>query len=188
MRVLPPLVVETDRRAGFVLLEAVPVAVPVLEHPLEGGLGVRPVAVEDVLVAGPLIRIGEDDQEEQRRIRRAVVRREGKKAEARQLAVAQLVRDLAGLLVLLGVVIGRLHPREAVERAERELGKAADALHGDHERVPTKQGHVPWNTGRRDVDAALHGEVRHPERLHVGDCLPPDRRQRRVAGRDVNGG
>ena len=133
VRILPALVIETDRRAGLVLLEPVTVAVAVLQHPLERSLGVRPVAVEDLFVAGPLVGVGKHDQEQQRGIGRPVVRREGQESEAGQLPITQLVRDLARFFVLFGIVVGRLHAREAIEGAEGELGKAADAFHRDHQ-------------------------------------------------------
>jgi hypothetical protein len=39
---------------------------------------------------------------------RAVVRRERQQPELRELAETELVRDLAGLLVLLGIIVGGL--------------------------------------------------------------------------------
>src|SRR5205823_2879154 len=51
VRVLPTLAIETAWRPRLVFLEAVAVAVAVLEHPLERRLSVRSVAVEDLLVA-----------------------------------------------------------------------------------------------------------------------------------------
>src|SRR5438093_7226413 len=185
VRVLPTLTVEAARRARLVLLKAVAVAVAVLEHPLERRLRVRSVAVEDLLVARPLERVREDDQEEQRRIRRSKVGSEGQQTEAGQLAVAQLVRDLAWLLVLLRVIIGRLHAREPVERTEGELRKPADALHRDDESVATEQGDVPGDAGGWDENATPDGEVRHPERFHIGDGLAPDDGKGRVARFDV---
>ncbi|TMD10915.1 MAG: hypothetical protein E6J07_10185 [Chloroflexi bacterium] len=133
VRVFPALVVEADRRAGLVLLEPIAIAISILEHPLEGGLGVRSVAVEDRLVARPLVGVREHDQEQQRGIGRAVVGREGKEPQTGELPIAQLVRDLAGFLVLLRIVIGGLNAGKPVEGAEGELGKAADALHRDHQ-------------------------------------------------------
>ena len=92
------------------------------------------------------------------------------------------MRDLARFFVLLGIVIRRLHAREAIEGAEGELGKATDAFHRHHEGVTTEERDIPGNTRRRDIDAALHRKVRHPERLHIGDRLSPDAGQRGVAG------
>src|SRR5207245_1201899 len=51
VRILPALVVEANRRARFVFLKAVLVAVPVLEHPFERCLRVWPVTVEDLPVS-----------------------------------------------------------------------------------------------------------------------------------------
>ena len=142
----------------------------------------RPVAVEDRLVPRPLVGVGEHDQEQQRGIGRAVVGREGKEPETGELPIAELVRNLAGFLVLLGIVVGRLYAGKPVEGAEGELGKAADALHRDHQRVPPEERDVPGNAGRGNVNAAPNREVGHAERLHVGDRLSPDARQRGVAG------
>ena len=73
----------------------------------------------------------------------AVVRLERQDPQLGQLAVADLVRDLARLHVALGVVGGRLELGQAAERPGRELRVAADALHRDDQRVAPEQGHEP---------------------------------------------
>jgi len=58
-----------------------------------------------------------------------VVRRERQDAELGQLAMPDLVRDLARLHVAFRVVPRRLHHPEAAQRTRGELGIAGDRLH-----------------------------------------------------------
>ncbi len=113
----------------------------------------------------------------------AVVRLVGQDPELGQLAVPDLVRDLARLHVPLGIVGRGLEPRQAAQCAGRELGEAADAVHGHDQRIPPEQGHEPRHPGRRDEHAALEGRVLQAQRLEVVDGLvpgPPDGGVRRV--------
>ena len=104
---------------------------------------------------------------------RPVVRLERQDAQLGQLAVADLVRDLAGLHVALGVVARRLERRQAAERPGRELGVAADALHRHDQRVAPEQGHEPRHAGGRDEHALLERRVLELQRVHVELRLVP---------------
>ena len=88
-------------------------------------LGVRQVALQERDVAEPLVEVREDDDEQARRVVRAVVRLERQDPELGQLAVADLVRDLAGLHVALGVVAR--WPAARDRRRERARPRTRDS-------------------------------------------------------------
>ena len=117
----------------------------------------------------------------------AVVRRERQDPELGQLAVADLVRDLAGLHVALRVVVGGLQLGQAAQRSGGELRVAARSPCIDTmQRVAAEQGHEPRDAGRRDEDATLEGRVLEAERLHVADGLVPRPADARIAGLDAD--
>src|SRR5205814_4843537 len=72
-------------------------------------------------IAGPLHRLGEEHHEERRRIDGPVVRAVRHLAEPRQLAAAELVEDLAWLLLGERVDLRSLMPREQQQRAARDI-------------------------------------------------------------------
>ncbi len=141
--------------------------------PAERRLGVGEVALEDCLVAEPLVEIREDDDVEARRVVRPVVRLERQDPELSQLAVTDLVGDLARLHVALGIIVGRLHGSQSAKSPGREFRVARDRLHRDNEGVPAEERHEPRNAGRRDVDAAFERRVFEAERIQVPDGLLP---------------
>ena len=102
-----------------------------------------------------------------------VVRLVRQDPELGELAVADLVGDLARLHVALRVVAGRLHRAEPAERAGGELRVARDRLHRDDERVAPEQRHEPRHAGGRDDDAPLERRVLEAERVEVADGLLP---------------
>ena len=103
---------------------------------------------------------------------RAVVRRVGQEPQARQLAVAHLVGDLARLHVAHRVIGGGLQLAQARQRPGRELRVAADREHPHEQRVAPEQRHEPGDAGRRDLLAAALLIV-EAERVQVAHRLVP---------------
>ena len=120
-RVPPALVAEALRRARRVLDVAVAVAVAVLVDPVERGERVVPAGAHERVVAGPAPVLGEQDQPQRRGVGGAVVRAVRLLAEQGQLAAAELVQDLARLLVPEVVDLRALERRQQEQRAAREL-------------------------------------------------------------------
>ena len=95
VRVLPRLVLEPALRPPVVLDEAVAVEIAVLVDPARAPAGpAREASRHERGVVGPAPDLGEEDEEERRRVDRAVVAREPGR---RGLARADLVDDLARL-------------------------------------------------------------------------------------------
>ena len=189
--VLPALVVVAVGRAGLVLLEPVPVAITGTVDPADRPLGAIEVAPDDRLVAEPVVEVRQHAHVERRRVVGAVVGRERQHARLGELAVADLVRDLARLHVPHRVVGGRLERAQPPQRPVRELRVAADRLHRDDERVAAEQRDEPRDAGRGHHDAALERRVLEPQRLEVRDRPGPRpldvpvrgvERRRRAAG------
>jgi hypothetical protein len=183
-RVLPALVVVAVARPRLVLLEAVAVAIAGLVDPGHRGLDVGEVALDDRDVAEPVVEVRDDDHEEARGVVGAVVGLERQDAQLGELAVADLVGDLAGLHVPLGVVPGRLERREATQRPHGELGEARDALHRDDQRVPAEQGQEPRDAGRGNEDTPFEARVLEAQGLHVERGPVPGAPDRDIRGVD----
>ena len=142
-RVLPALVEQPGRRAPLVLDEAVAVAVAVRVDPLERGERVRPERADEVEVAGPAVRLVEEDQPQRRRVDRAVVRPVRELPGPGQLADAQLVEDLARLHVPVRIVLGRLPVGQDPERLARDVGHERQDLERGDDAVPPEQRREP---------------------------------------------
>ena len=115
-RVLPALVEQPALRVPLVLDQAVTVDVAVVVHPAQRGEGIGPQALDQLRVACPALVLVEQHQPQRRRIDRAVVRRVGDFSHSRQLALAQLVQDLARLCVAPVVDLGRLETGQDRQR------------------------------------------------------------------------
>ena len=87
--------------------------------------------------------------------------------------MADLVRDLAGLHIPLGVIGRGLELRETAQGAGGELRIAADALHRDDERVAPEERHEPRHAGGRDEHPSTEFRVLEPERLEIANGLIP---------------
>ena len=72
-----------------------------------------------------------------------------------ELAVADLVLDLARLQVTLVVGDRALQVREGPQGGEGETGREHEGLQRDDERVPPEQGHEPGHAGRRHPSVPL---------------------------------
>ena len=75
-RVLPALVEQAARCSTLVFDEPVAIAVAPIVDPGEGGQDVRPQAVDQGVVAGPVVGLAQQHEPQRRRIDGAVVRRE----------------------------------------------------------------------------------------------------------------
>jgi len=107
--VLPRLVVEPSLGAAPVLDEAVPVAIAVLVDPAERGEGRLVQLVHEFGVVSPTPGLGQEDQEERRRVSGSVVAVEPLR---RTLPAAYLMHDLPRLRVARRILSGRLKRRE----------------------------------------------------------------------------
>ena len=119
VRVLPPLVRQSHRRAGPVC--EVAVAGTWAHDPPEGALEGGPQLEGESAVAGPAHVFRQQHHEERGRVNGSVVRDERDLTAGRHLAGAQLVQDTAGLLVREGVVVGALVPGQEPQRATGDL-------------------------------------------------------------------
>ena len=88
--------------AAGVFDEAVAVDVAVLVDPAQGAIDVVPEPGDELPIARARVVVAGEDHEQRRRVHAAVIAAEGDLAEARHLAGAGLVQDLAGLGVLFG--------------------------------------------------------------------------------------
>ena len=147
VRVLPALVEEPLRRPPLVLHEPVAVAVAVLVDPLERPERVRPQAVDERPVAGPVPGRAEEHEPQRRGVDGAVVGPVRGLAGAGHLAGPQLVQDLAGLGVARRVVLGRLEPREDLEGLDGELRPDRERLERPDDRVAPEQRREPRDAG-----------------------------------------
>ena len=109
-----------------------------------------PPAANEVVVAGEAPVLRQQDQPERRRVGGAVVRAVRLLAEHRQLAAADLVQDLAGLLV--AEVVDLASPGAPPSRCSappRQLGADPERLQRRDQRVPAEERHEPRQPGRR---------------------------------------
>src|SRR5579883_109620 len=162
--VLPALIGRLPFRAIVVVDVAVAVLVAVAAHPAERALDRRLELLEKACIAGPLRVMRQRNEEEDRRIDRAVAGALRHKTEPRQFADAQLVQDLAGLLLLLLRMTRALPFREEAKRMRSQLGPIGKALQRRHEAVAAEQGDEPGDPS--GDEAALLALDR--QKLNVG--------------------
>ena len=105
-------VLVADGRAGLVLLKPVTVAIAVAVDPVQAAFGSRQVPF-DQCVAGGTPGGMQRDQVKRRGVGRAVIRRMRDQLEMRQLAIAQLMQDLARFSIAIVVALRRLNARPA---------------------------------------------------------------------------
>ena len=123
-------------------------------------------------IVGPAPGLRQEHEEERRRVDGAVV---AVGPGERRLAAPQLVHDLAGLGVALGVVGGRLGRSEDAQRSRRQLGAEQQRLQRRDQRVPAEDGHEPRRAGGEEVAVGNLGYA-HPQRGEI--------RERPVPGMD----
>ena len=68
----------------------------------------------------------------------------------RELAIAQLVQDLARLGIAIRIVLLGLQRAEDIQRAARELGIDQDVLQRDDQTVAAEGRHEPRQARRRE--------------------------------------
>ncbi len=182
VRVLPGLVLDPAVVSPFELDEAVAVAVGALD-PVERPDRVAAKLVDQGVVAGPAPVLGEQNEEERRRVDGSVVAAE---PAFRRLAAPQLVHDLAGLGVDGGIVFDGLERGEAAQPGARELRAQRQRLEARDQGVAAEDRHEPRQAGRDQLSARAEG---HPQggdidnRLTVAPLeLRPARLERRETG------
>jgi hypothetical protein len=148
--VLPALVGEPPRGATHISKVIVVAEAPRSRHPLERALKDGPQLERQRAVVRPLQIFGEEDHEERRRIDGAVVRDEGDLPARRQLAPAQLMEDLARLLVSEVVDLPALVRGEEAERPAGDLWLERQELERHDDAVAPERRHVPGDARVRD--------------------------------------
>ena len=157
-RVLPRLVEQAVLGAAPVLDEAVPVRVAIAVDPLERAQRGLAQPQRHRVVVGPAPSLGEEHEEQRRRVDRAVVAREPGVGCA---PAPHLVDDLSRLGIDRRVVLERLQLGERVERADGELGPEQQRLERGDRRVAAEDGHEPRHARgeeRAPVLASAHAE------------------------------
>jgi hypothetical protein len=92
----------------------------------------------------------QQDQEQRRAVDAAVVRGLGDLVEVGQLVDAQLVEDLAGLLVAPVVDLAALVQGEHAQGVGGDLRLEGGHLHRGHQAVAPEQRHVPGDAGSEE--------------------------------------
>ena len=184
-RVLPALVAEALARPRLVLDVAVAVTIAVLVDPGERSGDLVPSPQNERVLAGEAPVLREEDQPERRRVGGAVVGAVRLLAQLRQLAAADLVQDLAGLLVAEVVDARALQGAEQVKRAACKPRADPERLQGRDQRVPAEERHEPREPGCRE-DVVLAEEVAgDAQRCEVDDRLPEDAGEQRALRLDA---
>ncbi len=162
--VLPRLVLESAHSPPLVLDEPVAVAVAVLVDPSQRRERRPAQLVDESRVVRPPPDLGEQHEEQRRRVDGAVVAVEPVR---RGLAAPHLVDDLARLGVPRRVVGDRLQRRELAERAARELGPEQQRLQRRDQRVAPEHRHEPRHAGGRQLPRAAALAGLHLQRRQV---------------------
>ena len=103
----------------------------------------------------------------------------------RQLAVAQLVHDLAWLGVAIVVALLRLPAAKHVERTAGELRIDQDVLQRDDQAVAPERRHEPRQAGGGHEHHVVGARDRQTQRRHVLDRLMIAAVELLVAGADL---
>ncbi len=157
----------------------------VVQHPADRRAGVRFQPAGEAGVAGQFDVRAEQDQEQRGRVDRAVVPPERNLAEVRQLAVAHLVHDLAGLGDGGHPRAGRLGRGQRREGRRGQLRAVRQREQGGEQGVPAEQGEEPGGArGRYAQLLAVRSGRRHLQRGQVGQPAGAGGRQLRPAGRE----
>ena len=103
----------------------------------------------------------------------------------RELAVAQLVHDLARLGIAVVVALLRLPAAQHVERAAGELRIDQDVLQRDDQAVAAERRHEPGQAGGGHEHHVVGAGDRQAQRRHVLDRLAIAAVELLVAGADL---
>ena len=110
--IFPADVLVAEAAPRLVFLEAVMVQVARLVNPAQATQGHVAILAQQCLVPEPLPCLVEDNQIQDGRVGRAVVRRVRDPVQVRQLSATELVQDLAGLRVTPIIPLGGLQLRQ----------------------------------------------------------------------------
>src|SRR5262249_31605248 len=91
--------------------------------------------------------------------------------KVRELAVAQLVGDLAWFGIAVWIVFLRLQRSQNLQRATRELRVDKSVLQGHEKTISTKWSDEPRQSSRRHEDHMIRAFDGQPERGHVLERL-----------------
>ena len=123
----------------------------------------------------------EQDEEQRRRVGGSEVRRVRALPARGELAEAQLVEDLAGLLLVEVVALLGLAGGEHAQRGGRQPGQVGQRLEARDQAVAAEQRHEPRQSGRGQRRAL--GEVgMHAQRGEIAEARAVGASQRRVLG------
>ena len=115
--------------------------------------------------------LAEQAEEQRRRVDGAVVARERREPEPRDLARAQFVQHLAGLLVVVGVVARADQAGQHAQRLLRHRRVEREHLRRRDQRVAAEQRRVPRHPGGV-VAVGAEPRMQHP---HVEQRAPQQR-------------
>lgn len=156
-----------------------------VQHPADGGPGVRLEPAGQGGVPGPLGVRPEQHQEQRGGVHRAVVPAVRHLTEVGQLAVAHLVHDLAGLRHRLPAAPGGLRRREREQRGGRRLRPVGQREQRGEQRVAAQQRQEPGRARRRHPQLlAVRAGGRDLERSQVREPARTGRRQLRPVRRE----
>ena len=116
------MVLQPGIEVALVVDVAIAVVVAILVEPFERGPRLHLEVLDELTIAGPALDLIEQDDEEGRHIGRAVVGTVRPLLEGSQFAVAQLVQDLAGLLIAEIIQARPLPGGQRAQRGDGELG------------------------------------------------------------------
>src|SRR5713101_9846034 len=140
---------ETEFRSPSIFYEAVAIGVAVMINPCESALDVRPNRLNECEVTrAPVVSAGKDD-EKRRCVDATVIALERNLAQDGHLTRARLVKDLARLSVLLGVLHVRLRGSQVCQDAARETGIKPQALERSNNSVSSEFRAEPGNASIR---------------------------------------
>jgi hypothetical protein len=171
LRVLPPLVGQRPVAGLGVLDQAVPVRVPGTTQPAQRHPGGRQQRLERRAGRPPAHRLPQHDQEQRRGVGAAVVGADpaaGALPEPGQVAEADLVQDLAGLLTVARVVDPALPRGQGGQHVHHQLRPERAGLVAGDQRVAAEQGDEPRDTRRQQPPRRVP-VVRDAQRVQVDE-------------------
>ena len=158
-RILPALVLEPRLLVPALVPEVAAAAdqVPVLVDPAQGRARFGFELADEPPVAAPALVLVEQHAVQRRRVSGAVVRGVRPLLERRQLPVAHLVEDPAGILVAEVVDPAALPGAEHAQCGGGELGRERQRLQAREDAVAPEHGHEPRQAGGRQAPPLHHG-------------------------------
>ena len=163
----------------LVLDVAVAVEVAAVLDPGQRGAGVGLEGADQLVVAGPAVVLVQQHEEQRRGVGGSEVRGVRALAARGELAEAQLVQDLAGLLLVEVVAHRRLAGGEHAQGRRGQPGQVGQRLEARDQAVAAEQRHEPRQPGRGQRRAL--GEIgMDPQRGEVAEAGAVGAHERRV--------